>query len=150
MYDPLTPADRDVLESVVTEFTRIGEDTMRHIGLYQHGLQVESVGFRRWEDWLAGVVVTPWFMNFMLIPTRPDQLNGVQVTEKRTIEMPRGDVVFTVGELDGIGLYLAASLYSPMGRFANQSVAVTTAFAAVDKYFKVPEAEEPTPCNDRA
>jgi [NiFe] hydrogenase assembly HybE family chaperone len=148
MFDPMSPDDLDRVRRLETVFARIGEERMKDIGLYNAALKVEAVGFRRWEDWLAGILVTPWFMNFILMPTRDDQITGAVGTKTR-LDMPRGEIVFTVGEVEEVGTYLASSLYSPMGRFDVQAVAVTTAWAAVDKYFKVPEADEPSPCNER-
>lgn len=148
MFDPMTPDDLGRVNQLVAAFTRIGEEGMKDIGLYNHNLTVEAVGFRRWEDWVAGILVTPWFMNFVLLPTRPDQISG-EVGTKLRLDMPRGEIVFNIGEVDEIGLYQASSLYSPMGRFDVQAIAVNTAWAAVDKFFKVPEVEEPSPCNER-
>lgn len=148
MFDPMSPEDLARIAQLEAEFTRIGEERMKDIGLYNHALKVENVGFRRWEDWLAGIVVTPWFMNFIMLPTKDGQITGA-VGTKTHLDMPRGDVTFTIGEIEQVGPYLSSSLYSPMGRFDVHAVAVTTAWAAVDKYFKVPEAEEPSACNER-
>ncbi len=148
MFDPMSAEDLARVAQLEAQFTRIGDERMKDIGLYNHNLKVETVGFRRWEDWLAGILVTPWFMNFLLLPTRPGQITG-EVGTKVHHDMPRGDIVFTIGEVEEVGRYLSSSLYSPMGRFDVQAVAVTTAWAALDKYFKVPEAEEPSACNER-
>ena len=148
MFDPMSAEDLARVAQLEAQFTHIGDERMKDIGLYNHNLKVETVGFRRWEDWLAGILVTPWFMNFLLLPTRPGQITG-EVGTKVRHDMPRGDIVFTIGEVEEVGRYLSSSLYSPMGRFDVQAVAVTTAWAALDKYFKVPEAEEPSACNER-
>lgn len=148
MFDPMTTEDVTRIRRLAEVFSTIGETEMRHIGLYNHALAVETVEFRRWEDWLAGILVTPWFMNFILLPTRPDQITGA-VTDKQVVALPRGDILFTVGEVDNVGLYLSSSLYSPMDRFDVQEVAVATAGDALSKYFKSPEIEEPRACNER-
>jgi [NiFe] hydrogenase assembly HybE family chaperone len=148
MFDPMSAADNARITQLAEVFTRIGEERMKDIGLYNHALKVETVGFRRWDNWLAGILVTPWFMNFLLLPTEPGQITG-NVGTKTHLDMPRGDITFTIGEVEDVGPYLSSSLYSPMGRFDVQAVAVTTAWAALDKYFKVPEAEEPSACNER-
>ena len=148
MFDPMSPEDLARVHQLESVFARIGEERMRDIGLYNPALKVETVGFRRWEDWLAGILVTPWFMNFILLPTRPDQITGA-VGTKQHLDMPRGDVVFVTGEVEDVGTYLSSSLYSPMGRFDVHAVALTTAWAAIDKYFRAPEAEEPSACNER-
>lgn len=148
MFDPMSPEDVARIRQLEAVFTRIGDERMKDIGLYNHALKVEAVGFRRWEDWLAGILVTPWFMNFILLPTTDGQITG-EVGTKTRFDMPRGEIVFTIGEVEEVGTYLSSSLYSPMGRFDVHAVAVTTAWAAVEKYFKVPEAEEPSACNER-
>ena len=148
MFDPMSPSDLARVSQLEAVFTRIGEERMKGIGLCNPALTVEAVGFRHWQDWLAGILITPWFMNFLLLPTRNDQVSDA-VGSKTRLSMPRGDITFTVGAVEEVGPYLSSSLYSPMGRFDVHAVAVTTAWAAVDKYFKAPEAEEPSACNER-
>jgi [NiFe] hydrogenase assembly HybE family chaperone len=148
MFEPLYPEDAARVRHLVDIFTGIGDERMKDIGLYNHALQVEAAGFRRWENWIAGILVTPWFMNLILLPTEAGQLADAVVGTKRRLQMPCGEVVCNVGEVEEIGLYLASSLYSPMGRFDVHAVAITTAWAAVEKFFKVPEVEEP-PHGDR-
>ncbi|MGE4280809.1 MAG: [NiFe]-hydrogenase assembly chaperone HybE [Magnetospirillum sp.] len=148
MFEPLSTQDLATVNQLADVFTRIGDERMKDIGLYNHALKVEVVGFRPWQtedgqNWIAGILVTPWFMNFMLLPKHPEQLAGTEAAQKRRVQMPCGEVVFTIGEVEEIGMYMAASLYSPMGRFDVHEMAVSTAWAAVDKYFKVPEVEEP-------
>ena len=76
MFDPMSPEDLARVATLEAEFTRIGEERMKDIGLYNPVLKVESVGFRRWENWLAGILVTPWFMNFIMLPTSDDQITA--------------------------------------------------------------------------
>lgn len=148
MFDPMTVEDAARIRQLAEAFGRIGDEQMKNIGLYNHALHVETLGFRRWDGWLAGILITPWFMNFLLLPTRPGQVSGA-VTGKQCLDLPRGEIRFTIGEVDGIGLYLSSSLYSPMERFDVQEVAAVTAQDALDKFFKVPEMEEPRACNER-
>ncbi|CAA7620567.1 conserved hypothetical protein [Magnetospirillum sp. LM-5] len=143
MFEPLYPDDAARVGQLARVFTTIGDERMKEIGLYNHALSVEPVGFRRWEDWVAGILVTPWFMNLILLPTNEAQMKGDVTGTKRRIDMPCGEVTFNIGEVEEVGPYLASSLYSPMGRFDVHAVAVTTAWAAVEKFFKVPEVEEP-------
>lgn len=143
MFDPLSAEQSARVNLLGQVFARIGEERMKDIGLYNHALGVEVIGFRPWQDWVAGVLVTPWFMNFMLLPNRAEQMDGIAVGVKRRLEMPCGEVILTAGEVEEIGFYWASSLYSPMGRFDVHDMAVTTARAAVEKFFHEPELEEP-------
>ncbi|CAA7617773.1 [NiFe]-hydrogenase assembly chaperone HybE [Magnetospirillum sp. SS-4] len=143
MADPLLPADQSRIQHLVTVFGRIGEERMKDLGLYNPALQVEAVGFRRWNGWLAGVLVTPWFMNFVMLPADAStSLENAEVGSRRRIDLPKGQVVFVIGEVDDVGPYLSYSIHSPMGQFPDHASASTTAWAAVGPYFLEP-GEEP-------
>ncbi len=140
MTPPLAALASARIDHLVARFERIGEEHMKDLGLYNHALRVEAIGFRPWSDaadgtWLAGILVTPWFMNFMLLPDAAVQLAGAAAGDKRRLDLPCGTVTFTTGEVDGIGSYLASSLYSPMGQFPEHGSAGTTARSAMEKFF---------------
>lgn len=147
MAEPLSPADAARVERLVATFARIGEERMKDLALFNPALRVEAVGFRRWDGWLAGILVTPWFMNFLLLPGQDDRLGDAAVGTRQRIEMPRGEVVFTVGEVEDIGTYAATSLHSPMGSFPDQATAATTAWAAVESFFREPGAGPSAECS---
>ncbi len=147
MATPLTPAEQARIQHLVTQFRWIGEERMKDLGLYNPALQVEAVGFRPWDGWLAGVLVTPWFMNFVMLPADPaNSLAGVELGSRRRIALPKGEVVFVVGEVEEIGPYLSYSIHSPMGHFADHAGASTTAWAAVGPFFAEPGEEAPAGC----
>lgn len=147
MAEPLSPADQQRVQQLVSVFARIGEERMKDMPLYNPALQVEAVGFRPWEGWLAGVLVTPWFMNLMLLPG-PDteKLDGIEPGTRRKLAMPKGEVVFTIGEVEEVGPYLAHSIQSPMGHYADHATASTTAWAAVGPWFLEPGEDAPNEC----
>ena len=43
---------------------------MKGMPIYNPTLAVEAVGFREHEGRQAGVMVTPWFMNLTVLPSR--------------------------------------------------------------------------------
>ncbi|MGE5546035.1 MAG: [NiFe]-hydrogenase assembly chaperone HybE [Solirubrobacterales bacterium] len=141
----VSAADQDRIDRMCAVFTQIGEERMKDLSLYNDAIRVEAIGFRRWEGWLTGILITPWFMNFMLMPTAPEQMDGAQVSTKRRVEMPRGEVVFTIGEVEQVGPYMASSLHSPMGNFKDHAQAATAAWAAVEQFFQ-PPPEQTGPC----
>lgn len=147
MSDPLSPADQARVRALETVFARIGEERMKDLGLYNPELRVEAVGFRPWNGWLAGVLVTPWFMNLMLLPG-PDSENlaGVEPGTRRRIDMPKGQVVFTVGEVEEVGPYLSHSIHSPMGQFPDHRAASTAAWAAIGPWFMEPGEQPAADC----
>jgi len=147
MADPLSPAEQARIQTLVTTFRMIGEERMKDLGLYNPALQVEAVGFRPWNGWLAGILVTPWFMNFMLLPVDPaNALDGVEPGSRRKLALPKGEVVFVVGEVEVVGYYLSSSIHSPMGQFPDHASASTAAWAAIGPYFAEPGEEPETGC----
>lgn len=147
MADPLSSADQTRIRELVSIFTRIGEERMKDLGLYNPALQVEAVGFRLWEGWLAGVLVTPWFMNFIMLPADPaTSLAGAEVGSRRRITLPKGEVIFVIGEVEEVGPYLSHSIHSPMGQFPDHASASTTAWAAVGPFFAEPGEQAESGC----
>lgn len=137
--DTLSAEDNARIASMCAIFTRIGEERMKDLALYNGALQVEAACFRRWEGWLAGILVTPWFMNLMLLPLDGDRLAGKEAGAKEKLELPSGELVFTTGEIEEIGKYFARSLHSPMGNFPNHALAVLTAHTEARRLFSPPE-----------
>jgi [NiFe] hydrogenase assembly HybE family chaperone len=147
MTSPLSAADETRIQQLVTVFRRIGEERMKDLGLYNPDLQVEAVGFRKWEGWLAGVLVTPWFMNFLLLPSPPaTDMDGVTVGSRKRFTLPKGEVIFLAGEADEVGLYWSNSIHSPMGQFPDHATASTNAWAAVGPFFLEPGAQQEAAC----
>lgn len=117
-------------ESLETLFRDIQQTRMAGIPILNPALSVQAVGFRPWEnDWL-GVLITPWFMNLILLPAEA-QSAGLALGAKLKISFPSRDYTFMVNELDGIGRCLTHSLYSPMFMFTNQADALLMAEQAL-------------------
>lgn len=113
-------------EALETLFRHIQQTRMAGIPLLNPALDVQAVGFRQWEnDWL-GVLITPWFMNLMLLPAEA-QSAGLAVGAKLPVTFPGRAYTFMVNELEEIGRCLTHSLYSPMFMFTQQADAVLMA-----------------------
>lgn len=113
-------------ESLETLFRHIQQTRMAGIPLLNPALSVQAVGFRQWQnDWL-GVLITPWFMNLVLLPAE-EQSAGLAVGAKLPLTFPGRAYTFMVNELEGIGRCLTHSLYSPMFMFTQQADAVLMA-----------------------
>jgi [NiFe] hydrogenase assembly HybE family chaperone len=98
-------------------------------------LEVEAVGFRPWADHWLGVLITPWFMNLVLMPRVAAQWTPIGERETRHHVFPAGAFEF-IGRCDAtLGDYQACSLFSPMFEFADQAEARATAIAALDALF---------------
>jgi [NiFe] hydrogenase assembly HybE family chaperone len=116
-----------LVEGLECQFNKIEQQRMQGLPLLNPALQVEAVGFRVWNDLCLGVLITPWFMNLMLIPHEGDSWTERQLGETQTHQLPSGPYEFILGEEEGIGRYQMCSLFSPVFEFADQEAAVETA-----------------------
>jgi len=114
---------------------RVFEGVYRHrmgdVPLCNHALRVEAVGFRRTEDGWLGVLVTPWFMNLMLLPARGARWTRMVLGAKRWHSLASGSYELFGSEEAGVGEYQYFSLFSPMAGFSSQDEAVSVAEAAL-------------------
>ncbi len=107
-------------------------------------LQVEAVGFRYWQGWRVGVLITPWFMNLMILPdSRPLPARGEGETAY-VLELPEGAIAFLFGHERELGDYLMCSLFSPVKEFADQQTARLAAQEVLNLLF-TDQPAEPVP-----
>jgi [NiFe] hydrogenase assembly HybE family chaperone len=115
-----------------TAFTRIQRERMTGMPVLNPALEVQAVGFRVWENCCLGVLITPWFMNLMLLPLDGDVWEELPSGTKINRSFPSGTYEFMLGEEEVIGRYQMCSLFSPVFEFQNQEAAVVTAEAVLE------------------
>jgi [NiFe] hydrogenase assembly HybE family chaperone len=71
-------------------------------------------GFTLFEGQWIGCVLTPWMLSLAIFPGPEQCLADAKSGEKIGLQLPFGEMMFTVGELDGISQYCACSLMSPL------------------------------------
>ncbi|POZ51343.1 [NiFe]-hydrogenase assembly, chaperone, HybE [Methylovulum psychrotolerans] len=121
-----------------TVFNNILATRMQEMPVLNNALSVQAIGFRAVEtDWL-GIVVTPWFMNLLLVPGQHGTWQGLVPGGKIERHFPYGLFEFTVASEAAIGLYAACSLFSPMFLFDSQAAAVISAQTALQGLLAVP------------
>ena len=125
----------DPAAALETAFRHIHEQQMRDMPMLNPALRVEALGFRRWNEHWLGVLITPWFMNLMLLPRMPASWRPIGERETRHYVFPAGVFEFIGGRLTALGDYQACSLFSPMFEFATQTSAHDTAQAAIEALF---------------
>lgn len=126
-------------------YGRIARTVMSGLPLYNPRLAVEAVGFRRHGDGWLGIMVTPWFMNAVLVPGVPGAWNDMRDGVKSVRPLPSGDYEFVAGHLDGVGTILNCSLFSPMFEFEEQAVVRQTAEAALTALLEPEAGAEASP-----
>ncbi|PVV06317.1 MAG: hypothetical protein B6D77_16105 [gamma proteobacterium symbiont of Ctena orbiculata] len=121
-----------LIQGLECQFRHIQQERMQGLPLLNPALHVEAVGFCKWNEYCLGVLITPWFMNLMLLPPEGDSWETMGVGDKQLHHMPSGPYEFILGEEEGIGRYQMCSLFSPVFEFADQATAVATAEAVMD------------------
>ncbi|EIE50146.1 rubredoxin [Salipiger aestuarii] len=111
------------------DFREIYNAKMRDVPIVNKSLQVEAVGFARHGDTLLGVLVSPWFMNLILLPDAGQDWSGLKAGRKEVVSFPSGEYEFIHNTRETIGGYKACSLFSPMHDFKRHKDATDVARA---------------------
>ncbi len=123
---------------------------MNDIPIVNNKLEVEVVGFVDWGHDKSksaaevGVLITPWFMNIVLLP-KESMKQEVRVGKTANILFPDGEYSFLTQLDEEFGVYLTCSLFSPMFEFKTQEQARSTAEAVMQQLMqtkKFKQAEE--------
>ncbi len=108
-------------------FENIYRERMNDMPVVNDQIGVHAVSFQKWEQLYLGVMVTPWFMNLMLLPIIPETWKHKQILSYSTYNFPSGQYKFLTGFEPRIGKYQTCSLFSPMFAFSNNAAALETA-----------------------
>jgi [NiFe] hydrogenase assembly HybE family chaperone len=132
-------------------FERIAATRMQGVPMLNERLKVQAVGFEQAQpdDALAGVLVTPWFMNLVWLPPEAETQAPTAVGATRLRRVGAESFAFIGAHEDGFGAYEACSLFSPMFEFADHDAALATAQAVLDT-LRRPQPEAPALTSRRA
>ena len=123
-------------------FQRILETSMSDVPICNEKLKVEAIAYGAFETEWLGVLVTPWCMNFMLLPTDATQGWDEQRTGLKFSHIfPAGQFEFISGKDDELGPYRMCSLFSPMFQFGDHNSAMQTAALSLKTLMDAEEAE---------
>ena len=149
MAPEVLPANAAATERVTAEgarlsrkledlFVRIQQERMQDVPILNPDLHVAALGMRRHGgNWLCALV-TPWFINIMLLPGRAEDgeaWSRMALGTKVEQAFPAGVFEFICGADDELGPYRMCSLFSPVLQFANQEAALAAAEAALAALF---------------
>lgn len=130
------------LSQIIEEF-RAADCRMRDLPVYNPALDVEAVGFRPWNGAWLGVMITPWFINLMLVPVDAGAWRDLVAGSKVHWSFPSGRVEFIVSVGDTCGPYQCCSLFSPVLEFEDQEAARQTARVALEALMNPDMLEDP-------
>jgi [NiFe] hydrogenase assembly HybE family chaperone len=130
----------NIEQSLESVFRRIQQERMQDMPMCNPKLQVQAVGFQSWGEYYLGVMITPWFMNLMLLPQNEKTMSVMQQQQegaKQTHVFPSGYYEFVNGREEGLGCYQVCSLFSPLLEFEQQSVVVEVAQSVLRELMQV-------------
>jgi [NiFe] hydrogenase assembly HybE family chaperone len=119
------------LEQLEPTFQKILDERMEGVPVINDRLTIKAIGFHQWNDFQLGILVTPWFMNLMLLPQVETEDSQAKIGSIQTQVFPSGAYDFIVGFENELGVYLSCSLFSPMFEFEDQHAAELTAKEAL-------------------
>ena len=119
----------ELRQTLVDRFSEIEVERMEGIPILNKDLRVEAIGFDCHAGYHTGIIITPWFMNLMLLPNNPKdtRLQSMPTGSSHNVRLPAGSFEFIVAQDEKLGPHLTCSLFSPMFEFANQDAARQTA-----------------------
>jgi [NiFe] hydrogenase assembly HybE family chaperone len=119
-------------------FGKIERERMSDVPILNRSLSVAAIGMRPFNGAWLSALVTPWFINVMLLPgslQAGEAWSGAQIGTKVKHQLPAGIFEFICGVEDGLGPYQMCSLFSPVLEFQDQEAAIATAKAALTALF---------------
>jgi [NiFe] hydrogenase assembly HybE family chaperone len=121
MSTPVTPDDLE------RAFRRVQVERMQDVPILNPALEVAAIGFREWQGYRLGILLTPWFMNLILLPGENEPWPELHLGDTRMYSFPSGSFEFLLGDQEEIGRYLSCSMLSPVFEFEEQATAVAAA-----------------------
>ena len=115
-------------------FRKILREQMHGLPILNSQLAVEAVGFVAFEGLWLGVLITPWFMNLMLL-SGSAPCPKVAEGKFQTWQFSSGILKFSGDFAAELGAYQSCSLFSVMGAFSNQEEARTAAQTVMHNLF---------------
>lgn len=112
----------DAIETLVAHYQRVYEETFRDLPIVNPAIDVEAIGMRRLDEHEFGVLLTPWFMNLVLLPGS-DRWDDRPQGSTCAIELPGDEVEFIVSHDEYLGTTLSAVLFRSVADFPDQAMA---------------------------
>lgn len=147
MPDVINGLMQDPTPQLEAAFQAIADREMRELPFYRPQIPVRACGFQRFEQQWVGSMLTPWMLSLLVLPGPGETWQRRAVGEKLALRLPCGDVRFSVGEIDGCGQYLAASLMSPVDKHLTAEQMLDLAENSVRMALSLPVADASAPAN---
>lgn len=142
---------QDVLEQ---HFDSVYEREMKGLKLCHKDVKVQAVGFHLYENHWLGMMITPWFLNLMILPQTDQPWPELKQERGNDIllEFPCGNLKFTPRIDPDLGSYLCCSLASPLRNIKSHDDLVSVAHKVLTDLQRIPmkSVEEPVSLSKRS
>lgn len=137
---PAVPRADDPTAWLEAHYRHVWQTRMHDMPFVNAALGVEAIGFARYEgDWL-GVMITPWFLNLVLVSGGGQLWGDIPAGERRYLNLPCGTMQFLADDDPDIGPYQYCPLIAPVTNLADMAQARLVAFDAINTVFALPAA----------
>ncbi|WP_428547390.1 [NiFe]-hydrogenase assembly chaperone HybE [Profundibacter sp.] len=120
-------------------YDEIASTRMQGVPVMNPALRVAALGFEPLGADRLGVLLTPWFMNLVILPGAAGEW---ATGDKLTRDLPAGRVEFIVTLDEELGPLVMCSLFSPVFEFADQEAALDAGRAALAEVLKAGKDED--------
>lgn len=110
-------------------YQQILEQRMEGLPVVNPALKVEAIGFQEWEGHWLGVLVTPWFINLLVMRKQGSPWPELKEGKGNDVVLrfPQGEYKFSPRQEEELGSFLSCSLASPVHEWKSHAEARHTA-----------------------
>lgn len=112
----------DPSQRLTTAYRAVAQ-RMEGLNFVNPAIDVEAVAFAPWDRHWLGVMVTPWFINLMMLPREPDGWTSLPQGKTLRYRLPAGDYDFISSRDEAVGEYHMCSLISPLLEIPDHTTA---------------------------
>jgi len=128
---------------VEAAFRAIQLERMAGLPFLNSALHVEASGFRLFcGNWL-GVLITPWCMNYLMLPGAAGEWLNLPESTRQRWAFPAGELNFVAAHEPILGPYQQCPLFTSMQNFDRQETAREAAQAALNTLFNIAVPAQP-------
>lgn len=144
---PATPAEDLAarVDALLAFYRRVWAEDMADTLICNPALTVAATEFRPHGPGWFGVVVTPWFLNGVLLPADSGLWAAQRDGDASVEALPAGAFNFNAARVGTLGVVKTMAIVSAMNVFTAQADALAAAGLALDQLFTAPPAPEPAP-----
>jgi [NiFe] hydrogenase assembly HybE family chaperone len=129
-------------------FRRIHAERMIGLPFLNNAIAVDVIGFQLRSGRWSGVLITPWFINFVVFPTDPQEWADMEEGARRKWQLGGSELEFLINHEPELGRFQMCTLMAPVTQLADQAAAHAAAQGLLARLFG-DEPVAPPPADGR-